>query len=70
MFVQSSLITLALVLSATASPVAEGLGTRIPFEKRDGFTSDSGWFDHDRAVAQVVRDRKYVPSWPKFMTVY
>ncbi|EIW63511.1 acid protease [Trametes versicolor FP-101664 SS1] len=57
MFVQSSLITLALVLSATASPVAEGLGTRIPFEKRDGFTSDSGWFDHDRAVAQVVRDR-------------
>lgn len=58
MFVQSTLITLALVLSASASPVAEGLGTRIPFEKREGFTNGSGWFDHDRAVAQVVRDRK------------
>ncbi|KAH9895126.1 acid protease [Cubamyces lactineus] len=57
MFVQSSLITLALVLSATASPMAEGMGTRIPFEKRNGFTTSGGRFDHARAVRQVVRDR-------------
>ncbi|KAI0355632.1 acid protease [Trametes cingulata] len=57
MFIQSSLITLALVLTAAASPVAEGLGTRIPFQERNGFTTDDGWFDHERAVQQVVRDR-------------
>ncbi|KAI8972223.1 acid protease [Trametes punicea] len=56
MFIQGSLITLALVLSASASPVAEGLSTRIPFEKRNAFTTSNGWFDHDRAVQQVVRD--------------
>ncbi|KAI0630205.1 protease [Trametes polyzona] len=56
MFVQPSLVTLALVLSVTASPVAEGLGTRIPFQKRNGFTTDDGWFDHNLAVKQVVRD--------------
>ena len=60
MFVQSSLVTLALLLSATASPMAEGMGTRIPFEKRNGFTTSDGRFDHARAVRQVVRDRKCV----------
>ncbi|KAI0769774.1 protease [Trametes elegans] len=57
MFVQSSLITLALVLSATASPVGEDLGTRIPFEKRNAFVTSDGWFDHAQAVKQVARDR-------------
>ncbi|KAJ3010261.1 hypothetical protein NUW54_g2540 [Trametes sanguinea] len=36
MFVKAGLITLALLLSATASPVTEGLGTRVTFDKRDG----------------------------------
>ncbi|KAI0332356.1 acid protease [Cubamyces sp. BRFM 1775] len=57
MFIQSSLIALALVMSATASPMAEGMGTRIAFEKRNGFTTSDGHFDHARAVKQVVRDR-------------
>ncbi|KAI0675140.1 acid protease [Trametes maxima] len=57
MFVHSSLIALALALSAAASPVSEDMGTRIPFRKRDGFTTQDGWFDHASAVKQVVRDR-------------
>ncbi|KAI0830045.1 protease [Trametes gibbosa] len=56
MFVKSSLVALSLVYSVAASPVVEGLGTSVPFEKRNGFTSDDGWFDHGRAVQQVVRD--------------
>ncbi|KAI0352025.1 protease [Trametes cingulata] len=57
MFVKASLIALALTLSTAASPVVEGLGTRVPFERRDGMTTADGWFDHKRAVQQVVRDR-------------
>ncbi|CDO69362.1 hypothetical protein BN946_scf184961.g4 [Trametes cinnabarina] len=57
MFVQSSLVTLALAFFVAASPVTEGLGVRIPFEKRIGLITEDGWFDHERAVQQVVRDR-------------
>ncbi|KAI8972259.1 protease [Trametes punicea] len=57
MFVKSSLIALALQLSVTASPVVEGLGSRVSFGKRDGITTQDGWFNHKSAVQQVVRDR-------------
>ena len=60
MFIQAGLITLALLLPTAASPVTEGLGSRVPFEKRDGVTTKDGWFDHKRAVEMVVRDRKSV----------
>ncbi|KAI0821616.1 acid protease [Trametes gibbosa] len=56
MFVKSSLVALALGLSAAASPVVEGMGTSVPFEKRNGFTSHDGWFEHRLAIQQVVRD--------------
>ncbi|KAH9895122.1 protease [Cubamyces lactineus] len=57
MFIQAGLITLALLLPTAASPVTEGLGSRVPFEKRDGVTTNDGWFDHKRAIEMVVRDR-------------
>ncbi|KAL7281781.1 hypothetical protein ACG7TL_005104 [Trametes sanguinea] len=57
MFIKAGLITLALLLPAMASPVTEGLGTRVTFDKRDGITTQDGWFDHKRAVELVVRDR-------------
>ncbi|KAI0366743.1 protease [Pilatotrama ljubarskyi] len=57
MFVKTSLITLALVLSTRASPVVEGLGVPVPFEKRNGMTTEDGWFDHESAIQQVVYDR-------------
>lgn len=62
MFVKASLIALALAMSTSASPVFEGLGASVPFGKRDGMTTADGWFDHPRAIQQVVKDHKYVPS--------
>ncbi|KAL1945326.1 hypothetical protein VTO73DRAFT_2177 [Trametes versicolor] len=56
MFVKASLIALALAVSTSASPVFEGLGASVPFGKRDGMTTADGWFDHPRAVQQVVKD--------------
>ena len=58
MFIQSSLITLALVLSATATPLVGGVGTPIAFKKHNALTTDDGTFNHKRAVEQVVFDRK------------
>ncbi|KAI0332362.1 protease [Cubamyces sp. BRFM 1775] len=57
MFIQAGLITLALLLPTAASPVSEGLGARVPFERRDGVTTKEGWFDHKRATQMVVNDR-------------
>ncbi|KAI0629705.1 protease [Trametes polyzona] len=56
MFVKSSLIAIALALSTGASPVLEGLGTSVSFGKRSGMTNEDGWFDHQRAIQQVVYD--------------
>ncbi|KAI0675143.1 protease [Trametes maxima] len=56
MFIKAGLITLALALTASASPFAEGRGSRISFEKRDGITTQDGWFDRKKAVEMVVRD--------------
>ena len=58
MFIKSSLITLALVLSATATPLVGGVGTPIAFQKRNALTTEDGRFNHLRAAQQVVHDRK------------
>ena len=58
MFIQSSLVTLALVLSASATPVAEEASTPIAFEQRNMLTTADGRFNHARALQQVVNDRK------------
>ncbi|TFK91595.1 acid protease [Polyporus arcularius HHB13444] len=56
MFIKSSLITLALVMSASATPLVGGLGTAVAIEKRNTLTKDDGSFDHTGALEQVVRD--------------
>ncbi|KAI0769771.1 acid protease [Trametes elegans] len=48
-------INLALALSVTASPILEGLGSRISFRGRRGLATN-GWFDEERTAQQVVRD--------------
>ena len=58
MFITSSIITLSLVLSATATPLADEAGTPIALEKRTALTSDDGKFNHARAAQQVVYDHK------------
>ncbi|KAI0706790.1 protease [Cerioporus squamosus] len=56
MFIKSSLITLALVMSASATPLAGGLGTPVAIEKRKTLTKEDGSFDHPGAIRQIVRD--------------
>ena len=58
MYGTASLIALAFVLPATASPVAAELGTRIPFHKRNDLVDSEGMFNHAKAIRQVVRDHK------------
>ncbi|KAI0675130.1 acid protease [Trametes maxima] len=56
MFIKAGLITLALALTASASPTIEGRGTRVPFRTRDSVTTQDGRFDLDKAVEIIVRD--------------
>lgn len=58
MFIKSSLITLALAMSASATPLVGGLGTPVALEKRNTLTKADGSFDHLGAIRQVVRDAK------------
>ncbi len=58
MFIKSSLITLALVMSASATPLVGGVGTAVAIQKRNTLTKDDGSFDHTGALEQVVRDSK------------
>ncbi|KAI0743586.1 acid protease [Daedaleopsis nitida] len=57
MFIRSNLVALALALSVSANPIVDDLGTRVPFEKRNTLVNGNGWFDHPRAIKQVMRDR-------------
>ena len=60
MHTKASFIALALTLPATASPIADGLGIRIPFQKRTALTDSEGMFDFAKAARQVARDHKCV----------
>ncbi|KAI0743533.1 acid protease [Daedaleopsis nitida] len=57
MFIKSNLVALALALTASATPLLEGVGTPITLEKRVGLSTSSGFLDHAKAAKQVVRDR-------------
>ncbi|TBU43384.1 protease [Dichomitus squalens] len=56
MYSKVSLIALAVVVPATASPIVGELGTRISFQKRNALSNSDGMFDHAKAIQQVVRD--------------
>ncbi|KAI0779549.1 hypothetical protein C8Q74DRAFT_1217033 [Fomes fomentarius] len=57
MFFSPTFLALALALTASASPILDGLGTRVALEQRRSLTQADGWFDHAQAMKQVVRDR-------------
>ncbi len=58
MFFSHTLLALALAWTASASPIPDGLGTRVALEQRRSLTHADGWFDHAQAMKQIVRDRK------------
>lgn len=55
MFCKASLLTVALALLASASPVTRDTGIRIPLQKRSNVTRADGTFDYDAAVRQRVK---------------
>lgn len=63
MFISLTLVLLAFVLAASASPLVGGLGHRVALHKRRSLTKTDGWFDYHQAIKQVMRDRKYVASY-------
>ncbi|KZT22897.1 aspartic protease [Neolentinus lepideus HHB14362 ss-1] len=54
MFCKATLLTVALALMATATPVERDTGIRIPLRKRASLTKADGTFDHERAIVQTV----------------
>ena len=60
MFCKATLLTVALALMASASPVTTKTGIRIPFEKRSSLTNADGTFNHDKAIIESVKTLKYV----------
>ena len=55
----ATFVTLSLALTSTASPVLDGRGVAVPFQKRTSPFTRDGHFDHQMALSQVVRDHKY-----------
>ena len=62
MFCKASLITVALALIASASPIVEETGIRIPLAKRSSLTKADGTFDHEKAILHNIKTHKYVVS--------
>lgn len=58
MFCKASLLTVALALLASASPVVHDSGLRIPLEKRGTLTKFDGTFDHEKALLHSVKTHK------------
>ena len=59
MFCKTTLITVALALIASASPIVKpSTGIRIPIQKRGTLTNPDGTFNHARAVREIVKLKK------------
>ncbi|KAF9808862.1 hypothetical protein IEO21_07727 [Rhodonia placenta] len=55
MFCKASLLTVALALIASATPITKPAGIRIPFQKRSGLTKADGTADRDAILRERVR---------------
>lgn len=60
MFCKASLVTVALALLASATPIAqpEAEGIRIPLGKRSSLTKADGTFDHEKAILHNIAVHK------------
>jgi len=57
MFCKATLLTVALALVASASPVVQDGGIRIELTKRGSLTKSDGTFDLERALVQTVKTK-------------
>ena len=63
MFCKATLITTALALMASATPVVTPKrGVSIPFQKRSALTNADGTFNADQAKIESVKTAKYAIS--------
>ena len=60
MFCKTTLISVALALLSTASPVVQTPGVSIPLGERSLLTRADGTFDHEKAVLNNVKTYKCV----------
>ena len=63
MFCKTTLLAVALALVASASPIARSpapSGIRIPLQKRGSLKNADGTFNHEAAVREIVKLKKYV----------
>lgn len=60
MFCKATLLTVALGLMASATPITTKQGIRIPLGKRATLQNEDGTFNYDKAVIQTVNTIKYV----------
>ena len=58
MFCKATLISVALALLATASPVVQTPGVSIPLGERSTPTRADGTFDYDKAVLENIKTYK------------
>ncbi|KAI0692346.1 protease [Cerioporus squamosus] len=59
MFCKATLVTVALALIASASPIVvpSKSGVRIPIKKRGSLTNDDGTFNYDKVAHHIVRTK-------------
>lgn len=59
MFCKASLVTVALALIASASPIVPAeTGVSIALRKRDTLTRADGTFDHEKAILHNIKTHK------------
>ena len=60
MFHKATLVTVALALLATATPVQQERGIKIPLTKRGSLTKADGTFDGEKGIAARIKLEKCV----------
>ena len=60
MFCKAALISVALALIASATPIAQPNGVRIPIQKRGSLKNEDGTFNAEKVARELVRVQKYV----------
>ncbi len=70
MFCKASLITVALALMASATPVVKDSGVSIDLPKRATLTKADGTFDHEAAILSNIKTHKCVYFLIAFITIH
>ena len=62
MFCKATLLTVALALMASATPIAPKKGIAVPIQKRTSLKNSDGTFNADKALIESVKTAKCVST--------